>query len=149
MLSTAMLQTNVGTFLNAASSAWMLSGICLRGDHQHRDGEGEGCVDERFQSRHLHSAQTKPAEPGQRIQIYRQRRRYLFMPLVHRGLVMPYVRPRWQPRWTFEIRGQRGQLPPFRAGSVMRFLFQCRDHVLKPLNVGRAHAPNYCSFEIG
>src|SRR4029077_10828552 len=28
MLSTAMLQTKVGTFLNAASSAWMLSGIC-------------------------------------------------------------------------------------------------------------------------
>jgi hypothetical protein len=33
-------------------------------------------------SRNLNSAQAKPAESWQRIQFHRQRRRYLFMPLV-------------------------------------------------------------------
>jgi len=36
-----MLQIKVGTFLNAARSAWILSGICWAGDHQHRDREGK------------------------------------------------------------------------------------------------------------
>ncbi len=31
----------------------------------------------------------------------------------------------------------------------MRFLFQCRDHVSKPLNVGGAHAPYDASLQIG
>ena len=41
----------------------------LRSDHQHGDCEGEGCVDERFQAGHLHTTQTKSAEPRQRIQV--------------------------------------------------------------------------------
>ncbi len=55
----------------------------LRGDHQHRDCEGKGCVDKGFQPRHLHTAQTKSAEPRQRIQLRRQRGCYLFLSLVH------------------------------------------------------------------
>ena len=44
----------------------------LRGDYQHRDCKCEGCVDESFQPRHLYAAQTKSAEPRQRIQVLRQ-----------------------------------------------------------------------------
>src|SRR5438309_10620136 len=55
----------------------------LRGDHQHRNCECKGCVDEGFQSRHLQATQTKSAEPRQRIQFHRHCGRDLLMPLVH------------------------------------------------------------------
>ena len=57
--------------LECGQERFDIVGDLLRGDHQHCDGEGEGGVDKGFQSRHLHAAQTKSAEPRQRIQLRR------------------------------------------------------------------------------
>ena len=55
-------------------------GDLLGGDHQHRYRERERGVDKRFQSRHLHPAQSEPAQSRQRIQIRRHRRCDLLLP---------------------------------------------------------------------
>src|SRR4029453_2497778 len=60
----------------------------LRGDHQHRNGKRERCVDESFQPRHLHPAQPKPVKPRQPIEVCRQRLRDFLMPLGHRSSIL-------------------------------------------------------------
>jgi hypothetical protein len=55
----------------------------LRRDHQHRNRERERRVDESFQSRHLHAAQTEPMKPRQCIQITWQRRRNFLVSFGH------------------------------------------------------------------
>ncbi len=37
----------------------------------------------------------------------------------------------------------------FRTGSVMCFLLQCCDNLVKTFDIGGADAPNHCSFQVG
>src|SRR4029077_1010537 len=55
----------------------------VRGDHQHRDRECERRVDERLQPRHLHPAQSEPAQSGKIIKICGNRGSNLLLTFIH------------------------------------------------------------------
>src|SRR5439155_23255509 len=55
------------------------------GDYQHCHGESERRINERLEASHLDSAQAKPLQPRERVEVRRKRGRYLFFVLSHAG----------------------------------------------------------------
>jgi hypothetical protein len=53
---------NRGHILESSQKRFDIVGDLLRGDHQHRDSEGKGCIDKSFQPRHRDAAQPKSAK---------------------------------------------------------------------------------------
>ena len=60
-----MLATNAGTFFKSSEECFDIVGNLLRGDYEHRDCEGKGCINKSFQSRHGDAPQPEPGESRQ------------------------------------------------------------------------------------
>src|SRR5438105_4520720 len=54
-----------------------------RGDYQHSHCESERRIDECLQASHLDSAESKPLQPGKRIEVRGKRGRYFLFVLIH------------------------------------------------------------------